>query len=119
MKRYHLILALIAMLALAFGGVFLLIQASPNPTPFNPQIWQDVATMSWALVPFGLLLLLLALGRAVSYLYTPLRTYIEARSRYLAVEAQALIESTASQVALNDALMWQARHAAKAQRVGR
>uniref|UniRef100_A0AAU6W105 Uncharacterized protein n=3 Tax=unclassified bacterial viruses TaxID=12333 RepID=A0AAU6W105_9VIRU len=116
-KYPNISLALIALLALAFGGVFLLIWASAEP--FNQQGWQDIATMAWALVPVGLFLLMLSLGRAVSYLYRPFRTYLEARTRQVVAERLCLIESTAAQVALNDALMWQARHNSKAARVGR
>ena len=117
MKRSYMLTALNALLALAFGGVFFLMWSSAQP--FNQQGWQDIATAAWALVPVGLFLLMLSVGRAVSYLYRPFRTYLEERTRQVVAERLCLIESTAAQVALNDALMWQARHNAKAQSVGR
>jgi len=62
--------------------------------------WDTVATIFWSLVPFLLCLFLGVLTNAVLRLLPAAKAELETRS------------------AMNDALMWQARHAAKAQRKG-
>lgn len=93
------LLTLIAVLALADLGLL--------PTVSLEQ-WDIVATVFWSLVPFMLVLLLgvavrllYSLGPALLAIWPTVKAELETRS------------------AMNDALMWQARHAAKAQRTGK
>lgn len=86
------LLSLVATLALAELGLL--------PTVYLEQ-WDTVATIFWALVPFVLCLFLSVLTRAIVRLGPLVAAELHTRS------------------ATNDAYMWQARHAAKAQRTGK
>lgn len=63
--------------------------------------WDVVATVFWSVLPFMLCLFLGVITHAVWNIWPTYKAELESRS------------------AMNDALMWQARHAAKAQRQGR
>lgn len=63
--------------------------------------WDVVATVFWSLLPFMLCLFLGVITYAIRNIWPSYKAELETRS------------------AMNDALMWQARHAAKAQRQGR
>lgn len=84
-----ILLALIATVALTEAGLL------PTLTPGH---WDAVATVFWSLLPFLLCILLGVVIKAVVRLVPIVVLVLE------------------SKAALNDALMWQARHAAKAQR---
>lgn len=77
--------------------------------------WDTIATIFWAQVPFFLCLLLGVLVKALINLWPAVSVLLTQRA--------ALHEATKAELetrsAMNDALMWQARHAAKAQRTGK
>ena len=63
--------------------------------------WDYTATIFWSLVPFFLCMFIGVLTHVIWNIWPIVKMELETRS------------------AMNDALMWQARHAAKAQRTGK
>lgn len=90
---------LLCILAVALGGIFTWILDRYGMSPvISLEQWDTVATIFWSLLPFLLCLFLGVLVQAVVRLSPLVAAELETRS------------------AMNDALMWQARHATKAQR---
>lgn len=97
MKSY--LNTLLCLLAVVFGGIFCWILERYEALPVvSLEQWDVIATVFWALVPFTMCLFLAVITRAIVRL-VPL-----------------VAEELSTRSAMNDALMWQARHATKAQR---
>ena len=77
--------------------------------------WDVVATVFWSALPFMLCLFLGVLTHAM----TTMRPAALALLESVAGLHSATRAELETRSAMNDALMWQARHAAKAQRQGR
>lgn len=71
--------------------------------PIAPEFWDNVANVGWGVLPVTLT------GVAVSALVS---------LREWRTKCTAEVVELGTRSAMNDALMWQARHAAKAQRKG-
>lgn len=93
---------ILCIFAVVFGSIFAAILDRYNALPVvSLEQWDLVATIFWSLVPFALCMFLAVLTRAILHIGPLVATELHTRS------------------AMNDALMWQARHAAKAQRTGK
>lgn len=90
---------ILCIFAVVFGSIFAAILERYNALPLvAPEQWDLIATIFWSMLPFLLCILLAVVIKAVVRLVPIVALVLE------------------SKAALNDALMWQARHAAKAQR---
>lgn len=102
-KKHALDLLLIVLMVLTMLIV-------DGPLPQAAEAFDYLATIGWTCIPFALCWLLLR----VSSVFPAVATLLEGRASLVAA-TQAELETRS---ALNDALMWQARHVTKAQRKG-